>query len=186
MTSINLENDMQLATFGGGCFWCLEAVIEQLRGVQKVESGYCGGQVTDPTYQQVCTGTTGHAEVIQVTFDPHQISYREILEVFFAMHDPTTLNRQGADAGTQYRSVIFHHDESQRQIADATIAELNKTETWTRPIVTQVFSVETFYPAESYHQGYFRENSYQPYCQAVISPKVSKLRQKFADKLRGG
>lgn len=184
MASAELGTDRQLATFGGGCFWCLEAVIEQLRGVQKVESGYCGGQVADPTYQQVCTGTTGHAEVIQVTFNPSQISYRELLEVFLAMHDPTTLNRQGADVGTQYRSVIFHHDEPQRQTAEATIAELNKAQVWSRLIVTQIVPSETFYPAEDYHQGYFRGNAYQPYCQAVISPKVSKLRQKFADKLR--
>ncbi len=185
MTSTKSETNTQLATFGGGCFWCLEAVIEQLRGVSKVESGYCGGQVTAPTYQQVCTGTTGHAEVIQVTFDPSNISYRGILEVFFAMHDPTTLNRQGADVGTQYRSAIFYHDDSQRQIAEATIRELNEAQIWDRPIVTQVVPGETFYAAEDYHQGYFRSNSYQPYCQAVISPKVAKLRQKFASKLRG-
>lgn len=173
-----------LATFGGGCFWCLEAVFEQLRGVDKVVSGYCGGPAASPTYQQVCTGTTGHAEVIQVTFDPALISFRELLDVFFAMHDPTTLNRQGADAGTQYRSVIFCHDESQQQTAAATIAEMNAAQIWPRPIVTQVVPSEPFFPAEDYHQGYFRSNSYQPYCQAVVSPKVAKLRQKFADKLR--
>jgi peptide-methionine (S)-S-oxide reductase len=182
MTSENAKQGTQQATFGGGCFWCLEAVIEQLQGVSKVESGYCGGHVADPTYQQVCTGATGHAEVIQVTFDPVHITYRELLEVFLAMHDPTTLNRQGADVGTQYRSVIFYHHDAQRQIADAIILELSAAQIWNRPIVTQVVPGETFYAAEDYHQGYFRSNSYQPYCQAVISPKVAKLRQKFADK----
>ena len=185
MSSTESKTSIQVAIFGGGCFWCLEAVIEQLRGVSKVESGYCGGQVTSPTYQQVCTGTTGHAEVIQVTFDSSLISFREILEVFFAMHDPTTLNRQGADVGTQYRSAIFYHDDSQRIVAEETIRELNAAHIWDRPIVTQVAPCETFYAAEDYHQGYFRSNSYQPYCQAVISPKVAKLRQKFAEKLKG-
>lgn len=185
MSSTESKTSIQVATFGGGCFWCLEAVIEQLRGVSKVKSGYCGGQVTSPTYQQVCTGTTGHAEVIQVTFDSSLISFRELLEVFFAMHDPTTLNRQGADVGTQYRSAIFYHDDSQRLVAEETIRELNAAHIWDRPIVTQVAPCETFYAAEDYHQGYFRGNSYQPYCQAVISPKVAKLRQRFVEKLKG-
>lgn len=174
----------QTATIGGGCFWCLDAVFEQLRGVSKVASGYAGGAVANPTYQAVCTGATGHAEVIQVTFDPNVISFSELLDVFFAMHDPTTLNRQGADAGTQYRSVIFYHDDEQQRVAEAKIKELNAEQIWDAPIVTQVASAPTFFAAEDYHQGYFRQNTFQPYCQAVISPKVAKLRQKFAAKLR--
>lgn len=174
----------QTATIGGGCFWCLDAVFEQLRGVSKVASGYAGGAVANPTYQAVCTGATGHAEVIQVTFDPNVISFSELLDVFFAMHDPTTLNRQGADAGTQYRSVIFYHDDEQHRVAEAKIKELTAEQIWDAPIVTQVASAPTFFAAEDYHQGYFRQNTFQPYCQAVISPKVAKLRQKFAAKLR--
>ncbi len=174
----------QTATIGGGCFWCLDAVFEQLRGVSKVTSGYAGGAVANPTYQAVCTGVTGHAEVIQITFDPSEISFSELLDVFFAMHDPTTLNRQGADAGTQYRSVIFYHDTEQHRVAEAKIKELNAEQIWDAPIVTQVASAPTFFAAEDYHQGYFRQNTFQPYCQAVISPKVAKLRQKFAAKLR--
>ena len=185
MTSTNSETTTRLATLGGGCFWCLEAVVEQLRGVTKVESGYSGGQVPNATYQQVCTGRTGHAEVIQVTFNPGEISFAELLDVFFAMHDPTTLNRQGADAGTQYRSAIFFHDDEQKQIAEAKIAELNAAEIWSGPIVTQLAPIETFFPAEDYHQGYFRAHPAQGYCQAVISPKVAKFRQKFAHRLRG-
>jgi peptide-methionine (S)-S-oxide reductase len=172
-----------VATLGGGCFWCLEAVFEQLRGVQKVESGYAGGCVANPTYQQVCTDTTGHAEVVQVTFDPAVVSYREILEVFFGIHDPTTLNRQGADTGSQYRSVIFYHSPEQKQTAEQVIAELNAVKIWDRPIVTQVVPFQTFYKAEDYHQGYFRANPRQPYCMAVVGPKVAKFRKQFADKL---
>ena len=176
---------LQLATLGGGCFWCLEAVIEQLRGVHKVVSGYCGGAVPNVTYDEVCTGRTGHAEVIQITFDPAEMSCADLLDVFFAMHDPTTLNRQGADVGTQYRSAIFCHDDEQQCIAAAKIDELNGAKIWNGPIVTQVALLEPFYTAEDYHQGYFRSHPAQGYCQAVISPKVAKLRQKFAHRLRG-
>ena len=176
---------LQLATIGGGCFWCLEAVFEQLRGVHKVVSGYCGGAVPNVTYDEVCTGRTRHAEVIQVTFDPAEISFADLLDVFFAMHDPTTLNRQGADVGTQYRSAIFCHDDEQQRIAVAKIDELNGAKIWNGPIVTQVAPLEPFYSAEDYHQGYFRLHPAQGYCQAVISPKVAKLRQKFAHRLRG-
>jgi peptide-methionine (S)-S-oxide reductase len=173
-----------VATLGGGCFWCLEAVYEPLRGVKKVESGYAGGQAPNPTYRQVCTGTTGHAEVVQVTFDPAVISYREILELFFAMHDPTTLNRQGADVGTQYRSVIFYHSPEQKQTAEALIAELNAAGVWDQPLVTQAVPYREFSKAEDYHQGYFRNNPGQGYCQAVVAPKVAKLRKKFAHWLK--
>lgn len=173
-----------VATLGGGCFWCLEAVFEQLRGVEKVESGYAGGTAPDPTYQQVCSGATGHAEVVQVAFDPAVISFREILDVFFATHDPTTLNRQGADAGTQYRSVIFYHSPEQKAAAEERIAELNAAKIWDAPIVTQVVPFQAFYPAEEYHQGYFRDNPAQPYCLAVVSPKVAKFRKQFTAKLK--
>ncbi len=173
-----------LATLGGGCFWCLEAVFEQLRGVAKVESGYAGGSTNNPSYQQVCTGSTGHAEVVQVTFDPTAISYREILEVFFALHDPTTLNRQGHDVGTQYRSAIFYHSPEQKRVAEEVLAEFNKAGFWDRPTVTEVVPLTTFFRAEDYHQGYFRNNPSQGYCQAVVSPKVAKLRKHFAAKLK--
>jgi peptide-methionine (S)-S-oxide reductase len=175
----------ETATLGGGCFWCLEAVYERLRGVAKVESGYAGGETPNPTYRQVCGGTTGHAEVVQVTFDPEVISYGEILEVFFAMHDPTTLNRQGADVGTQYRSVIFYHSPEQRRTAEAKVAELNRAGIWDAPLVTEVVPLRNFYRAEDYHQGYFRNNPSQGYCQAVVAPKVARLRQKFASRLKG-
>jgi peptide-methionine (S)-S-oxide reductase len=174
----------ETATLGGGCFWCLEAVFEQLRGVERVVSGYAGGSVPDPTYHQVCTGATGHAEVVQVVFDPAVISYREILEVFFATHDPTTRNRQGMDVGTQYRSVIFYHSAEQKRTAEGLIAELNQAGVWGRPLVTEVVPFEAFYPAEDYHQGYFRGNPGQGYCQAVISPKLAKFRKHFAGKLK--
>lgn len=176
---------LQRATLGGGCFWCLEAVFEQLRGVHEVVSGYCGGEVPNVTYDEVCTGRTGHAEVVQLTFDPAEISFADLLDVFFATHDPTTLNRQGADVGTQYRSAIFCHDDQQRQIALAKIEELNAAKIWNSPIVTQVAPLDVFYSAEDYHQGYFRAHPGQGYCQAVISPKVAKFRQKFAHRLRG-
>jgi peptide-methionine (S)-S-oxide reductase len=182
------EKDMsqlyELATFGGGCFWCTEAVFTQLQGVVKVESGYSGGSAPNPTYREVCSGLTGHAEVAQVTFDPQTISYREVLEVFFATHDPTTLNRQGADVGTQYRSVIFYHDDAQKQIAAQVIQELNAAKIWDAPIVTAVEPSKMFYRAEDYHQEYFANNPAQPYCQVVISPKVNKFRQKFTNKLK--
>jgi peptide-methionine (S)-S-oxide reductase len=175
----------EVATLGGGCFWCLEAVFEQLRGVEKVASGYSGGSVPDPTYQQVCTGTTNHAEVVQVTFDPGVIPYRELLEAFFATHDPTTLNRQGPDVGTQYRSVIFYHSPEQKRVAEEVIASLNAAGIWGAPLVTQVVPFEKFHPAENYHQGYFRANPGQGYCVAVVAPKVAKFRKQFAGRLRG-
>jgi peptide-methionine (S)-S-oxide reductase len=175
---------LELATLGGGCFWCLEAVFEGLKGVERVVSGYAGGRLADPSYQQVCTGTTGHAEVVQVTFDPAVISYREVLEVFFGTHDPTTLNRQGADVGTQYRSAVFYHSPEQRRVAEQTIGELNAAGVWDRPLVTEVVPFESFYPAEAYHQGYFRNNPGQGYCQAVVAPKVAKFRKHFAAKLK--
>jgi peptide-methionine (S)-S-oxide reductase len=162
----------------------LEAVFEQLRGVDKVESGYSGGTRDNPNYRQVCSGDTGHAEVVQITFEPAVISYREILEVFFATHDPTTLNRQGPDEGTQYRSAIFYHDSAQKEAAERLIAELNAAQIWNHPIVTEVVPLEKFYQAEDYHQGYFQANPRQPYCQAVINPKVAKFRKQFASKLR--
>ena len=173
-----MEKDV--AILGGGCFWCLEAVFELIRGVQKVESGYAGGETMNPTYRDVCTGATGHAEVVQLTFDPAVISYRDILIVFFATHDPTTLNRQGADVGTQYRSVIFYHSPEQKRAADEMIADLNKHLPQGRPAVTQVAPFATFYKAEDYHQGYFRNNPGQGYCQAVVAPKVDKVRKQFA------
>jgi peptide-methionine (S)-S-oxide reductase len=174
----------EVATLGGGCFWCLEAVFELLRGVEKVESGYAGGRVADPTYRQVCSGDTGHAEVVQVTFDPAGISYGDLLDVFFAFHDPTTLNRQGADVGTQYRSAIFYHSPEQKQIAEQKIAELNRAGVWEEPVVTEVVPLETFYRAEDYHQGYYRQNPGQGYCRVVIAPKVAKLRKQLAEKLK--
>ena len=172
----------ELATLGGGCFWCLEAVYLELQGVEKVISGYTGGSIRNPNYRLVTTGTTGHAEVVQLTFDPEQISFQEILQVFFTIHNPTTLNRQGADVGTQYRSAIFYHDDDQRQIAEKTIAEINAAGIWPDPIVTEVTPLDVFYQAEDYHQDYYRQNSNQPYCNIVISPKVAKFRQKFAAK----
>jgi peptide-methionine (S)-S-oxide reductase len=174
----------ETATLGGGCFWCLEAVFEQARGVTQVVSGYAGGDVSNPTYHQVCAGATGHAEVVQVTFDPSVITYREILDIFFAIHDPTTLNRQGADVGTQYRSVIFYHTPEQKKIAEARIAELNAAKIWPRPIVTQLKSLPPFYRAEDYHQHYFGNNPGQGYCQAVVAPKMAKFRKQFAGKLK--
>lgn len=172
------------ATLGGGCFWCLEAVFELVRGVAKVESGYTGGVTSNPTYRQVCGGATGHAEVVQVTFDPTVISYREILEIFFAFHDPTTLNRQGADAGTQYRSAIYFASPEQQQTAKSLIRELEDAKIWDRPIVTEVTPLPTFYPAEDYHQGYYRTNPGQPYCQGVVAPKVAKFRKQFAARMK--
>jgi peptide-methionine (S)-S-oxide reductase len=183
-TAAGSAHAREVATLGGGCFWCLEAVFEQLRGVDKVESGYCGGTIANPTYRQVCGGDTGHAEVIQITFDPKVVAFREILEVFFATHDPTTLNRQGPDEGTQYRSAIFYHNDSQKEIALQLIAELNAEKIWNAPIVTEVAPLQTFFKAEDYHQGYFRNNAAQPYCVAVINPKVAKFRKRFLDKLR--
>jgi peptide-methionine (S)-S-oxide reductase len=174
----------EVATLGGGCFWCLEAVFEQLRSVERIQSGYAGGDVPHPTYHQVCTGTTGHAEVVQVTFDPAVVSYGEVLDVFFAIHDPTTLNRQGADVGTQYRSVIFTHSPEQERVAREKIAQLNAAGIWDRSFVTQVVPFRGFYPAEDYHQEYFRNNPGQGYCQAVVAPKVAKFRKQFTAKLK--
>ena len=174
----------ETATLAGGCFWCLEAVFQQVEGVEKVVSGYTGGTPVDPTYEQVCSGKTGHAEAVQVTFDPSRISYREILEIFFSIHDPTTLNRQGADVGTQYRSAVFFGDEGQKDIAGKLIGELNQKHIWKGPIVTQLVPLAKFYQAEDYHQDYFSHNPEQGYCQIVISPKVSKFRQKWATKLK--
>lgn len=179
-----MSTGRELATLGGGCFWCTEAVFSELKGVEKVESGYSGGTVPNPTYQQVCTGTTGHAEVVQITFDPSLISYKEMLQVFFTVHDPTTLNRQDADVGTQYRSVIFCHNERQKQTAEQVIKETEASGIWDGPIVTRVEPLTAFYRAEEHHQEYFNNNRNQPYCQMVIAPKVVKLRQHYRDRLR--
>jgi peptide-methionine (S)-S-oxide reductase len=173
-----------MATLGGGCFWCLEAVYELLEGVERVESGYAGGDEPNPTYERVCAGVTGHVEVVQVSFDPGVVSYREILEVFFATHDPTTLNRQGPDTGTQYRSAILYHSAEQREVAEGLIAELEKDGVFPGPIVTEVAPLTQFYPAEAYHQEYYRSNPDQPYCSFIIDPKVAKFREKFAARLK--
>ena len=174
----------EVATLGGGCFWCLEAVYQELRGVERVESGYSGGHVPNPTYREVCSETTGHAEVVQVTFDPDVISYRDILMVYFGIHDPTTPNRQGADVGTQYRSVVFYHDEEQRRVAEEVISDLEAEGVWRNPIVTEVAPLDEFYVAEAYHQDYFRNNGFQPYCQVIIAPKVAKFRKEHLEKLK--
>jgi peptide-methionine (S)-S-oxide reductase len=185
MTEQAKEQVMDTAIFGGGCFWCIEAVLEQLEGVSRVVSGYAGGKAPNPSYEQVCSGTTGHAEVVQVEFDPAVISYRDLLIVFFAMHDPTTLNRQGADIGTQYRSVIYCASEAQRATAEALIREFDGEGIWGAPIVTRVEPAPEFFPAELHHQQYFRRNPNAGYCQVVIAPKVARLRQRFAHRLRG-
>jgi peptide-methionine (S)-S-oxide reductase len=174
----------EVATLGGGCFWCLEAVFEPLRGVEKVESGYAGGHVAAPTYRQVCTGATGHAEVVQVTFDPAVLGFKDLLRVFFTLHDPTTLNRQGADVGTQYRSAVFYHTPEQKQAAEEVVAEVNASGAWGAPVVTEVTPFQAFFKAEGSHQGYFRNNGEQMYCRAVIAPKVAKLRKLFLDRLK--
>lgn len=179
-----MTESRQRATLGGGCFWCLEAVFEQLRGVEDVVSGYAGGHLTDPTYEQVCAGTTGHAEVVQITYDPALITYRDILEIFFTTHDPTTANRQGNDIGPQYRSIILYHDDDQRKTAEAVLREFDDSEAWAGPIVTEIEPLGTFYPAEEHHQEYYRNHSWQPYCQMVIAPKVSKLRRTYFDRLK--
>ena len=178
------DRKQELATFGGGCFWCLEAVFERLEGVSKVVSGYAGGQVANPSYEAVCTGRTGHAEVVQVTFDPETISYRDLIELFFAFHDPTTPNRQGPDHGTQYRSAIFYASPEQKATAEQVIAELTQGQVFGAPIVTEVAPLTEFYSAEGYHQGYFRNNPNQPYCRAMVAPKVAKLRQKYAERMK--
>jgi peptide-methionine (S)-S-oxide reductase len=181
---MSAERKLETATLAGGCFWCVEAVFDDLRGVESVASGYAGGDVPSPSYQQVCTGATGHAEAVRIEFDPSVVSYRELLEVFFTVHDPTTLNRQGADVGTQYRSAIFYHTPEQRETAERVIAELDAEKIWDAPIVTEVVSAGEFYPAEDYHQEYFANNPNQPYCRAVVAPKVAKFRQKYLAKLK--
>lgn len=173
----------ETATLGGGCFWCLEAVYDEMEGVISVESGYMGGHLANPDYRSVCTGATGHVEVVQVTFDPAVTTYREILEVFFAIHDPTSRDRQGNDSGPQYRSVIFYHSDSQREVATQLVAELDAEGVWRSPIVTELRPATTFYVAEDYHQEYFRNNPQQPYCAFVVSPKLKKFREKFAAKV---
>jgi peptide-methionine (S)-S-oxide reductase len=178
------SNGTEVATLGGGCFWCLEAVYDELKGVEQVESGYSGGAVINPSYREVCTGTTGHAEVVQLTFDPQVVSFKEILEVFFTIHDPTTINRQGADVGPQYRSAIFYHNQEQKEIAEQVIQEINAARIWPGPIVTEVTPFTTFYRAEDYHQEYFKHNSQQPYCQVVVAPKVAKFRKEYMAKLK--
>lgn len=174
----------EIATLGGGCFWCLEAVYVNVRGVEKVESGYAGGKTPDPSYELVCTGMSGHAEVVQVTYDPEVITFRELLEIFFTIHDPTTLNRQGADKGTQYRSAIFYHSPSQKAEAEAMIELLSREKVFSSPIVTEVVPLEQFYPAEAYHRDYYERNPGQGYCQAVVAPKVAKMRKQWAAKLK--
>jgi peptide-methionine (S)-S-oxide reductase len=177
-------NKKEIATLAGGCFWCLEAVFDDLKGVEDVVSGYSGGKTPKPDYRLVCTGTTGHAEVVQVTFDPTQISFKEILQVFFTIHDPTTLNRQGADVGTQYRSAIFYHSPEQKAIAEEVIRETEAAGIWNHHIVTEVTPLSVFYPAENYHQEYFANNPEQPYCQVVIAPKVAKFRKHYLERLK--
>lgn len=182
MTHMKEKNE--LATFGGGCFWCVEAIFDRVNGVNTVESGYSGGHVQNPSYKQVTTGKTGHAEVIQIGFDPEKVSYTELLEIFFKTHDPTTLNRQGADVGSQYRSVVFYHNEDQKQQAELVISQLNQAGIWKDPIVTSVEPFEKFYSAENYHQEYFENNPNQGYCRVVIQPKVEKFEKVFRDRLK--
>lgn len=180
-----MENSkLETATLGGGCFWCTEAVFDSLKGVEEVVSGYSGGHTEDPSYQEVCTGSTGHAEVIRVKFDPEVISFKEVLQIFFATHDPTTLNRQGNDVGTQYRSVVFYHSEDQKETALDVIDEIENEGIYDDPIVTEVTEFSNFYPAEDYHQNYFENNPSQPYCSAVVAPKVAKFRKVFFDRLK--
>lgn len=183
-TTVEIPDGMEMITLGGGCFWCTEAVFQRLNGVEKVVSGYAGGIIKHPTYRQICTGTTGHAEVVQVYYNPEKISLVEILEVFWATHDPTTLNRQGADVGPQYRSAIFYTQESQKEVAQQLKKELNEAGVFEQPIVTEITAFSNFYPAEDYHQEYFNLNGMQPYCQFVIKPKVEKLKKHFAEKLK--
>lgn len=184
MTQLQNNENLAVATLGGGCFWCLEAVYQELDGVEQVVSGYAGGHVPNPDYKSVCTGRTGHAEVVQVTFDPAVVGYDDILRVFFTVHDPTTLNRQGNDVGTQYRSAIFYADAAQEQTARQVMQEIADLGIWSNPIVTEIAPLDIFYPAEDYHQNYFRSNPYQPYCQFVVAPKVAKFRKLFRDRLK--
>ena len=181
-----MENkNLETATLAAGCFWCVEAVFDDLKGVEDVVSGYSGGHTENPTYQEVCTETTGHAEVVQIKFDPQEISFSDILHIFFAVHNPTTLNRQGNDIGSSYRSAIFYHDEMQKQVAEEVINKIDDANIWEEPIVTEVTEFTNFYSAEGYHQEYFANNSTQPYCAAVVAPKVAKFRKMFLDKLKG-
>jgi peptide-methionine (S)-S-oxide reductase len=184
MTQLTSSGQKETATLGGGCFWCTEAIFKSLKGVETVESGYSGGQVKNPTYREVCTGETGHAEVIQITFDPTVISFHELLEVFWETHDPTTLNRQGADRGTQYRSAVFYHSPEQKETAERYKAELNKENVYNKPVVTEITAFDKFWPAEKYHQDYYQNNSTQGYCQMVIVPKLEKFRKIFKNKLK--
>ncbi|UCH27746.1 MAG: peptide-methionine (S)-S-oxide reductase MsrA [Trueperaceae bacterium] len=184
MQQLSQASSLETATLGGGCFWCLEAVYDELDGVVEVVSGYAGGTVANPSYQQVCSGQTGHAEVVKISFDPDKISYRDVLGVFFSIHDPTTLNRQGADVGTQYRSVIFYHSDEQQEVAGRVIEEVTAAAIWPDPLVTELTPFEIFYPAEDYHQNYFAENPEQGYCRVVVAPKVAKFRKQFTDRLK--
>lgn len=178
------DSSSEIATLGGGCFWCLDEVFRQLRGVRHVESGYAGGTTSDPTYREVCSGETGHAEVVRIDFDPAVISFRDLLDVFFTIHDPTTKDRQGADVGTQYRSVIFFHSPEQQEVAASVISELEREGVWDAPIVTELLPAPEFWPAEGHHQEYYRRNQSQPYCRIVIEPKIAKLRSAHLEKLR--
>ena len=180
---MSITGEREVATLGGGCFWCLDSIYRQLKGVESVVSGYAGGTRPNPSYREVCGGSTGHAEVVQITYDPSQISYRDLLDVFFTIHDPTTQDRQGGDVGPQYRSIILTHSDEQARIARETIADVTAEGVWDDPIVTQIEPLTTFYPAESYHQDYFANNPNQPYCQVVIAPKVAKFRRKYLEKL---
>jgi len=181
---VSSSQNFEVATLAGGCFWCLEAVFDELNGVEKAESGYAGGHLPNPTYHQVCSGNTGHAEVVEVTFDSAVISFKDLLQVFFTIHDPTTLNRQGADVGTQYRSAIFYHTAEQKAVAERVIAEMEAAQIWDNPIVTEIAPFTEFYPAEEYHRDYYLRNPDQPYCFAVVAPKVAKARKLFVEKLK--
>jgi peptide-methionine (S)-S-oxide reductase len=184
MLKLDQKDNTEVATLAGGCFWCIEAAFDEIRGVIKVESGYSGGTTTSPTYEQVCSGTTGHAEAVQVTFEPNVVSFQDILHIFFTVHDPTTPNRQGADMGSQYRSVIFYHNEKQKEIAEQVIRELEDQKVWDNPIVTQVVPFKKFYKAENYHNQYFSRNPNAGYCRVVIAPKIAKLREKYREKMK--
>jgi len=183
-TNQNSNNELDTATFGSGCFWCADAIFKEVKGVKKVESGFSGGDIKNPSYREVCTGRTGHAEVVQVYYDPKVVSYDELLEIFWKTHDPTTLNRQGNDVGTQYRSVIFYHNEKQKELAESYKKKLNEAGIWKNPIVTEITPFEVFYKAEDYHQDYYEQNTNQPYCRLVITPKLEKFEKIFKDKLK--
>ncbi|MGA3111608.1 MAG: peptide-methionine (S)-S-oxide reductase MsrA [Candidatus Bathyarchaeia archaeon] len=184
MSQQSEKNGLEVATLAAGCFWCTEAAYNIIRGVERIEPGYTGGTVPNPTYEEVSTGTTGHAEAAQISFDPKVINYREILEIFFTIHDPTSLNKQGADVGTQYRSAIFYHNEEQKATAEKLIEELNKEGIWNKPIVTTVEPLKEFYMAETYHKDYYKKHPKEPYCQVVIAPKIAKLQHRFVDKIK--